>query len=342
MPAEVELFDDLDAVARDAAGRLDRAAQASLFDRLDWFRLTLAHCPPPGRLLVARASDGITAAWLFLMVNQGEADALASWYSLRVDGQHYQPDQADTPECLYAIAARLRSASRLARVTLSPVCPGHADDLRPAFARAGWWVRDEPATANWSITTTGMDFATYWRARPGTLRSTVKRKRKASALDIEILALFEEDAWRAYETVYAASWKPAEGSPAFLRALAEQEGAAGTLRLGIARAGGAPVAAQFWLVENGVATIHKLAHVAAADAGSPGTLLSAAMFEHVLTHDCPDRIDFGTGDDAYKADWMDERWMLRRLTFYNPRTVGGLAGGARAWAAALVRRRPSG
>ena len=68
-------------------------------------------------------------------------------------------------------------------------------------------------------------------------------------------------AWADYEAVYAASWKPEEGSPAFLRALAEQEGAAGTLRLGIARRGGRPVAAQLWTVESGVATIHKLAYV---------------------------------------------------------------------------------
>src|SRR5690349_21185690 len=83
---------------------------------------------------------------------------------------------------------------------------------------------------------------------------------RAAALEISIHRAFDPGAWAAYEAVYRASWKPAEGSPAFLRALAEQEGAAGTVRLGIASKDGAPVAAQFWLVENGVATIHKLAH----------------------------------------------------------------------------------
>ena len=83
---------------------------------------------------------------------------------------------------------------------------------------------------------------------------------------------------------------PQEGSPAFLRALAEQEGAAGTLRLGIAYdAGGRAVAAQFWLVEDGVATIHKLAHREDARAGSPGSLLSQAMFRAAIDDDRVDR-----------------------------------------------------
>ena len=40
MPVNIELFDDFDAVAVDSAGALDRTRQPSLFDRLDWYRLT--------------------------------------------------------------------------------------------------------------------------------------------------------------------------------------------------------------------------------------------------------------------------------------------------------------
>ena len=58
MTVNIALFDDLDAVAADAAGALDRAAQPSLFDRLSWYRLIHDHCPPPGRLLVVRAGGG--------------------------------------------------------------------------------------------------------------------------------------------------------------------------------------------------------------------------------------------------------------------------------------------
>ena len=56
MTVNIALFDDLDAVAADAAGALDRAAQPSLFDRLDWFRLIHDHCPPAGKLAVLRGA----------------------------------------------------------------------------------------------------------------------------------------------------------------------------------------------------------------------------------------------------------------------------------------------
>src|SRR3546814_9220867 len=87
--------------------------------------------------------------------------------------------------------------------------------------------------------------------------------------------------------------------------------------MGIARSDGLAVAAQLWTVENGVALIHKLAHREDAGAGSPGTLLSHAMFRHVIDTDKVTRIDFGPGADAYKRDWMESVRPLYQIDFYN-------------------------
>ena len=162
-----------------------------------------------------------------------------------------------------------------------------------------------------------MDFEAYWAKRPAQLRNTAKRKAKAAGLDIEIHDRFDEAAWADYEAVYRASWKPEEGSFPFLRALAEQEGAAGTLRLGIARKDGRPVAAQLWLVENGEATIHKLAYAEDAKALSPGTILGMAMFRRALDVDrvAPDRL-WHRRRAPTRRDWMAEQrtlWRLSRL-----------------------------
>src|SRR3546814_4203922 len=75
--------------------------------------------------------------------------------------------------------------------------------------------------------------------------------------------------------------------------------------MGVARIAGEPVAAQYWTVEDGTAFIHKLAHVEDSPKASPGTLLSAALFRHVIEVDRVARVDFGTGNDAYKRDWMN-------------------------------------
>lgn len=323
---EVELFDSLDSAAADSGGALDRPA--SLFDRLDWFRLVADHCPPPGGPLVARARGaGGEAAWLFLAEQGGTAQAWRCWYSLRF-GLIGDSGGGE------AIAKTLRK--RLSRLEIAPL--EDPEPLASAFRGAGWATFVTPATTSWRIDTTGQDFDAYWSARPGKLRNTAQRKAKAAKLDIEIHRAFDPGAWAAYEEVYAASWKPEEGSPAFLRALAEREGEAGRLRLGVARKAGRPLAAQLWTIEDGTAWIHKLAYREDSKALSPGTVLSMAMFRSALDEDRVSRIDYGTGDDGYKRDWMAERATLWRIEAFNPASPRGLAGAARAGLSALVRR----
>jgi hypothetical protein len=341
LPVDVKLFDALDAVEADAAGDLDRDAQPLIFDRLSWYRLIAAHCPPPGRLLVARAEKGDRSgkarSWLFLAVENGHARILASWYSLRADIVSHNPDQAETPDCCAAIARTLRQSRAIHRVTIYPL-KYDPEGITEEFREGGWLTRVDQVNVSWQIRTEGEDFATYWAKRPSRLRNTAARKAKAAGLDIVIHRRFDEAGWADYESVYQASWKPEEGSPPFLRALAEQEGAAGTLRLGIASKNGKPLAAQLWLVENKEAYIHKLAYREDSKELSPGTILSMAMFRSALDEDRVRRIDYGIGDDGYKRDWMEDRVPLMRLTAWNPATLKGLAGAARARASALVAR----
>jgi CelD/BcsL family acetyltransferase involved in cellulose biosynthesis len=326
----IALFEDLEDVRKDAAGALDRAAQPSLFSRLDWFRLIRDHCPPRGRLTVVRARHGARNTWLFLAIEARIARAYASWYSLRFDAIGDR-----SADVMTSVASALRHRG-IVRVELAPVATPAT--LRKAFKRAGWLVFARPRTGNWRIATEGMDFAAYWAARPAQLRNTAKRRGKSAGLDIEIYDRFDVGAWADYEAVYRESWKPEEGSFPFLCALARQEGAAGTLRLGVARKDGRPVAVQLWLVENGEACIHKLAYAEGAKAMSPGTLLGMEMFRRALDVDGVRAIDYGTGDDPYKQDWMAERRVLWQIQAFNPRTLRGLAGAARASASALVRR----
>lgn len=334
MTVNIILFDDLDAVAAEAAGALDRDAQPCLFTRLSWFRLVRDHVPPRGRLQIVEASDGLKKAWLFLARKGWRACAYTAWYSLRFDaaGSHDPAMLAGLASCLWE--------NGVGKVELAPLAD--PEPLRRAFTAAGWIVFVSEKTGNWRIDTKGMDFEAYWATRPSQLRNTAKRKAKAAGLEIEIHDRFDPVAWSAYEAVYEASWKPEESSFGFLRTLAQQEGVAGTLRLGIARKDGLPVAAQLWLIENKEATIHKLAYREDMKALSPGTILGEAMFRRALDVDRVEAIDYGTGDDAYKKDWMAYRRSLWRLDAYYPFHPLGLLGALRAKASALVRRARSG
>ena len=291
------------------------------FDRAEWFALLAETGLVP---LIAMASDADTAAALALTEEKGRIAPLRNWYSFT--WRELAPEGAAGDRLLEAIARQLKT--RGYRVTLEPV-PGEDDSavrLARAFRHAGWNVAVEPCDINHILPVRGRSFAEYWESRPGPLRTTLKRK--AKKVEVEVITRFDAGVWADYEAIYAASWKPAEDQPAMLRAFAEAEGAAGRLRLGVARAEGIAVAAQCWTVENSIAYIHKLAHLESHKPLSAGTTLTAALFRHVMDIDRVDLVDFGTGDQGYKADWMEEvrpRFRIDCLDPAQPRSWPPLA-----------------
>lgn len=244
---------------------------------------------------------------------------LANWYNFT-----WRPifagarDEIGKLALLRSIARSIKDHGR--RLTLAPLPDedGSASLLQAAFEAERWVVFRESCDRNHILDVAGRSFDSYWQGRPSRLKNTVKRKAKSGAVTIRIEQEYNAESWRDYERVYARSWKPSEGSPEFLRQLAEREAVAGALRLGLAYIDGKPVAAQFWTVENGTALIHKLAHDERHMQASPGTLLSAALFQHVIDIDRVDLVDFGTGDDAYKAEWMESVRDRFRLEIFWP------------------------
>jgi hypothetical protein len=308
LPIKSEYHDNFLTAQASARGSLDRERQPSLFDRLDWFdalhRMALRDRKP----LMLRAGNGSRELWLPLIeAGSGRVDSLANWYNFTwrpVFGGAY--DETEKLALLRQAAIKAREHAR--RLVFSPLPDedNSATLLATAFEQAGWHVRMEACDENHYLPVKGRSFDQYWDTRPGQLRNTVKRKSKKGVVALRVEREYSDASWSDYERIYARSWKPGEGSPEFLRQLAKQEGEAGCLRLGLAYIDGKPVAAQFWTVENGVALIHKLAHDERYLTHSPGTLLSAALFQHVIDVDRVNEVDFGTGSDPYKRDWMEE------------------------------------
>jgi hypothetical protein len=342
-----ELLTDLSAHGVDPTRQLERSAQPSLFNRRDWFARVWKHFPTPAvEPIIARATSEGAIAWLFLARDtDGNARALANWYSfvfsVVVKGD---PDDASKRAMVTAMAKRLGAAKPpISKITLGPIArsDGSAALLTRSFERAAWKAFSTQMSTSWTATFSDMSFADYWAARPGQLRSTYSRKKGKAAFDVVIYDSFDAEAWAEYENVYADSWKPEEGAPDFVRETAQCESDAGCLRLGICRIEGVAVAAQYWTVENGIAYIHKLAHRESAKPLSPGTILSHAMFKRVIDGDQVSTIDFGTGNDPYKADWMDRSEPLDEVILYNLRTVkgrlGAITAGLKAWVRSLKK-----
>ena len=319
--------------ANDDAARA--AGFAAPFDRALWFDLLAAHGFAGQGRFDARGQAGTTTAWLPLRIEKpGHLAGLANWYSFAIRPLYTGSD--DQCIALFELFHNLRSQA--GRLSLYPVRDDEQQSIVEALRAAGWWVKATQAGDRHWLDLGDMDHDAWWASRPGALRNTVQRKAKKGVVDIQLLTAFDPGSWAAYEQIYAASWKPEEGHPALLRAFAEAEGTGGRLRMGIARIDGLPVAAQFWTVEDGTAFIHKLAHVEDSLKASPGTLLSAALFRHVIEVDGVKRIDFGTGNDGYKRDWMNRHDPLWRIEAFNPSRVAAWGPALKAFARSVMRK----
>lgn len=301
----------------------ESCCRGSFFASLPWFENLYRHgfARPPHLVL---ASDD--AGCLPLYRDGHTLHALSNYYSSEYGA--LGPLPAALPQLLQTIG-------RPACVNLAPLDPASAEfnALRTALAEADYRVDDYFCFGNWYLPVVGRRFADYLATRPAQLQNNIRRGRsrldKAGAWQIVIRQQADEaleSAIADFVAVYKQSWKQPEPNPEFIPALCRTAAREGWLRLGILYLDARPIAAQLWLVHNGTAGIFKLAYVESAAQLSAGTVLSAALFEHAIDADKVDCIDYLTGDEPYKRDWMSHRRERRGIIAYDPRQWRGLLG----------------
>lgn len=188
----------------------------------------------------------------------------------------------------------------------------------------------------------GMGWPEYLASRSGAVRSTVTRAARrfeSRGGHVEVVTGDERlpAALDAYERVYARSWKRREPFPGFLRDLMTACARQGTLRLAIAWIEDQPVAAQFWTVVGRRAEIFKLAYDEDFKALSPGTVLTAHMMRRVIDDEGVSIVDYLSGNDRYKSDWMNHRSHMWGIVAHDPRRVRACLGLLRALPGSLLR-----
>ncbi len=194
---------------------------------------------------------------------------------------------------------------------LDPEWPGIAV-LRRSLASAGLATRTFAHFGNWHEPIATRCWEAYLQARPGALRETIRRRTRAATRAGTRIEIAREGpalaaALRAYEAVYGRSWKQPEPYPDFNDALVRALAETGLLRIGVIWSGDVPIAAQYWSVVSGSATILKLAHDEKFKSLSPGTVLTAATIRALIEVDGVTELDFGRGDDLYKRGWASLR-----------------------------------
>ena len=343
----VERVDGFANLADDLRAALTMAEGVDFQGSTDWYSLlcttALAVCEKPQLHVLRR--DGAVAAALPLVLRESgygfELGALTNFYTTRfipalaadIDGEN-----------LAILLRSLRNHQpRAARINLAPIDRSGATYklLHDALRRAGLVTFEYFCYGNWYLPVQ-QDSDTYMAARPGELRSTLRRMSQRLAKAGGRVEIIGPDgdvdgAIAAFTAVYGTSWKKPEPFPEFMPGLIRLCARKGWLRMGVAWLSGKPIAAQLWVVAGGKANIFKLAYDSAYANLSPGTVLTATLMRHVIDVDRVREVDYLTGDDAYKRAWMSHRRELWGLAAYDPRQVRGALLAAGEMAARLGR-----
>lgn len=320
---EFVCYSNLEQLPKSATALFARAGKESVFFSRPWFEN-----------LLENGLDDDQTPLLFCVVD-GD-NILAMLPVLRRDGEHYYPlkhlytslttlliAEDRQQEVLACLARGLRHLP-VQSLQVDPVAEedSNLQGLQMAMESAGFSSERYFRFRNWVHRVGEESFADYMLARPSRVRNTIARKKRKLEREhgYHIRLYTNNDLHQGltdYNAVYTASWKANEIFEPFIQGLAERFSKDGWLRLAVLYIGNQPAAAQFWFVAHGKASIFKLAYDDAWKQYSPGSILIAYLMEYVIDTDKVEEIDFLTGNDAYKQDWMSERRDRWRLSYIN-------------------------
>ena len=316
---EFVCFASLDELPASADALFAEGAKRSIFLSRPWFDNLTAHAEKNGeKSRFACVVDQGEVRAILPLAESGDGNwrslhhRYTSFFSLLLAAEDRRRTVACLTEGLFALPCT--------GLLLEPIGDDDAaiTDLQRAFEAAGCHCERNFRFYNWILRLDGQSFDDYLASRPSRLRNTIRRKQRKLQREhaLEIRLHIGDEAPRAmadYHAVYRASWKANEQYKNFLDGMVERFSSVGATRLGVLHADGQPVAAQLWFVMHGKASIFRLAYDEQWRPYSPGSILTSHLMRHVIDIDGVSEVDFLTGNEAYKQEWMSlrrERWAL--------------------------------
>jgi len=183
--------------------------------------------------------------------------------------------------------------------------------------------------ANWYLEVKFRSYDQYFSTLSSRVKNTVIRKTKQfyKLKDTRVEIITEskdlDKGIADFETVYALSWKGDETYPDFISGLIKTASEHGALRLGVAYLNNTPVAAQLWIVADNSAYIYKLAYDEKHKKLSAGSILTATLMRYVIDIDKVAHVDYLSGDDRYKKEWMSHRRERWGIMIFNRHSMNG-------------------
>jgi|RhiMetdeSRZDD1v2_1073273.scaffolds.fasta_scaffold180854_2 CelD/BcsL family acetyltransferase involved in cellulose biosynthesis len=352
---KAKLYSGLDVLPESYADVFRAGGRLSFFLSRDWFQNFAEHIVSDSRELRiygVETGEGHGVAAL-PMIRKRQSNGVLSLASLESLANYYtcyfEPvvrDQEDTGEVARTLAARLWEDRRRWHILkLQPLCRDSATYMAfvNAFRETGMVVQTYFCFGNWYLDVAGRSYQEYVDSLSSVLRKNIPYNlRRLERSSGEIVIVTDENgldkALDDYEKVYNASWKIQEATPRFIRGLARTAARNGWLRLGLAYIGGEPAAAQLWIVHEGIASIYKIAYDERFAKLSAGTALTAKLMQQVIDVDKVRIVDYLSGEDDYKKNWMSHRREFWGIAAFNPWTFRGLVQIARQVGGSAAKR----
>lgn len=268
------------------------------------------------------------------LFSAAQLSSLSNFYTITYSPV-YEPSAGSTAEVFAVLAKAIADDDhKWDTIKLLPMelnSPAYAS-LISSFKSAGMVVQEFFCFGNWYLPTEGLTYEQYFKTLPSAMQNTIRRKvkklTKTGRARIEIVSGVEnlESSIAAYEKIYLSSWKRPEPYPHFVPGLIRTFAKKDWLRMGVIYLEDQPIAAQVWIVNSGKATIYKLGQDQKYDEFSAGSVLTASLMERVLDVDRVKEVDFGSGDDPYKKNWLPQRRERWGIIAMNPRSLAGCLG----------------
>ena len=322
-------------------GRLFSAAgEKSFFFTRDWFEnfeKTILKAPERAHIYGVEREGEALAAWVARLSRAGSGfwapsrlEALGNYYT-SLQGLVAGPATDASPAVLRLVEALLADRGKWDVLDLQPLDVDESlyRSLPALLRRHGLVVQTYFCFGNWYLDVAGRHYSDYFAGLSSSLRKNIpyytRKLERNPRSRIEVISSGEQvqRALQDYEKVYRSSWKIPEPFPAFIPGFVRTAADQGWLRLGLVYVDDEAAAAQIWIVHGHTASIYKVAYDARFSKLSVGTILTAKMMQHVIDIDHVSMVDYLTGDDDYKKEWMSHRRERWGIVAFNPRRLRG-------------------
>lgn len=303
---------------------------SSVFVSKTWFKAFADHIHHNKNNFSVPLTENGDLAFFSSCKNSGRTHALTSMTNYYSPIYGFADQYLETIPSVKILKEQERIFTPYDSIDILPLYSSQAQAWAAAFKTLGFKSFIYQHSVNWfqpDITSV----ADYWQQRPSQLKNTLKRKQELMKKDKSFsIRIYSEGSTEVfmqalidYHTVYFHSWKQLEPTPSFIDSVCLDNWHSNSLRIGVIYYNEQPIAAQIWFVYDNTAAIFKLAYNKNFTRFSPGTVLTATLLEHVIGKDQIKKLDFLTGNDDYKKDWMTLSQPLYGILLCNKHTLRG-------------------